>query len=91
MGNSATRLTVVLTAAVLIVGCASMRNTPQQEWVMTKFEECRTKTGGWNARLDRVEPDGRYHVTVAQTQTDYNRVEACLKEEFQRDPPKVAK
>jgi hypothetical protein len=56
---------------------------------MTKFEECRTKTGGWNARLDRVEPDGRYHVTVAQTQGDFNRVKACMDEELQRDPPKA--
>lgn len=56
---------------------------------MTKFEECRTKTGGWNARLDRVEPDGRYHVTVSQTQTDDNRVKACMDEEYQRDPPRA--
>jgi hypothetical protein len=74
---------------LLLVGCAPTL-TPQQEWVMTKFEECRTKTGGWNARLDRVDPDGRYHVTVHQTQTDYNRVQACMDEEWRRDPPKKA-
>jgi hypothetical protein len=56
---------------------------------MTKFEECRTKSGGLNARLDRVDPDGRYYVTAQQTQTDFNRVQACMDEDWQRDPPKV--
>jgi hypothetical protein len=74
---------------LLLAACAPSL-TPQQEWVMTKFEECRTRTGGWNARPDRVEPDGRYHVTVAQTRSDFNRVKACIDEEMQRDPPKVA-
>jgi hypothetical protein len=73
---------------LLLAACAPTL-TPQQEWVMTKFEECRTKTGAWNARLDRVEADGGYHVTVHQTQKDYNRVKTCLDEEWQRDPPKV--
>lgn len=44
-----------------------------------------TETGGWNARLDRVEPDGRFHVTVAQTQTDDTRVVACMSERHQRE------
>jgi hypothetical protein len=69
---------------LLLAACAPTL-TPQQEWVMTTFEQCRTETGGWNARLDRVEPDGTFHVTMAQTQTDYNRVVACMREKQERE------
>lgn len=78
MRARATARLAILTVLPLASGCAPAL-TPQQEWVMTNFEECRIETGGWNARLDRVEPDGRYHVTMSQTQSDYNRVEACMR------------
>lgn len=67
----------VVGSVLLLVACAP-NLTPQQEWVMTTFEACKTETGGWNAYLERVEPNGRYHVRVAQTQSDFNRVAACM-------------
>jgi hypothetical protein len=71
---------------LLLAACAPTL-TPAQEWVMTNFEQCRVETGGWNARLDRVEPGGSYYVTMAQTQSDYNRVKACLDERWRVSPP----
>jgi hypothetical protein len=73
------RRLLTLAGSLLLTACAP-NLTPQQEWVMTTFEACRTETGGWNARLDRVLPDGTFYVTVAQTQTDYNKVVACMQE-----------
>ena len=71
---------------LLLAACAPTL-TPAQEWVMTNFEQCRVETGGWNARLDRVDADGSYYVTMAQTQTDYNKVEACLDERLRVSLP----
>ena len=73
------RALACLLVLVTVAGGCAPNLTPQQEWVMTNFESCRNETGGWNARLDRVEPDGRFYVTVAQTQTDYNRVVECMR------------
>jgi hypothetical protein len=75
---------LLVSAALLLAACAP-KLTPQQEWVMDNFESCRTETGAWNARLDRVDPDGRMHVTAAQTQTDVNSVIACMRERQQRE------
>jgi hypothetical protein len=74
----------LLVLVTVAAGCAP-NLTPQQEWVMTNFESCRNETGGWNARLDRVEADGTFYVTVAQTQTDYNRVVECMRARRQKE------
>jgi hypothetical protein len=70
--------------ALLLTACAPTL-TPQQEWVMSNFDSCRRETGGWNAVLDRVDADGRMSVSAAQTQSDVNRVIACMRERQQRE------
>ena len=35
--------------------------------------------------LFRSDPDGRFYATVSQTQSDYNRVIACMRERQQRE------
>jgi hypothetical protein len=75
---------------VAFVGCAS--NTPQQEWAYATFEACRQETGAWNAKLDDVQPNGFMHVSAEQTQTDLNKVLACMQEKQQsqgRPPVKL--
>ena len=67
---------------LLVSGCASTQFTPQQEWVFTKFPECKNRTNAINVKLDRVEPNGRWHSSVDQTQTDFNLVAACMREEW---------
>jgi hypothetical protein len=61
-------------------GCGTTRLTPQQEWVMTKFAECKTLTNAINVRLDQVYLDGRWTATVMQTQSEFNRLEACMQD-----------
>ncbi len=48
---------------------------------MTKFAECKTLTNAINVRLDQVYPDGRWIATVMQTQSEFNRLEACMQDE----------
>jgi len=61
---------------LLLAGCA--QNTPQQEWVYKTFNECKTETNALNVSLDRVTPDGRIYFSAFQTQTEVNRVFACM-------------
>jgi len=67
--------------ALTISACGGQQFTPQQEWVFTKFPECKNRTNAINVTLERVEPDGRWHTRVHSTQTDFNLVAACMKEE----------
>jgi hypothetical protein len=44
---------------LLVVGCASFKNTPQQDATHARFAECRAETNS-NARLQQVYPDGGF-------------------------------
>jgi len=76
----ASRLLIVALAGATCA-CGSMRPTRQQEWVLTKFRQCQSETNAINVNLDRGLPDGTYYTSVAQTQTDYNRLVACMKDD----------
>jgi TPR repeat protein len=66
---------------VALCGCAGTNLTPEQEWVMAKFSDCKTRTNAINVTLDRVEPNGNWHASMAQTQTEFNRIVECMNSE----------
>lgn len=73
-----------LVLALLTATCAcsgGARLTPQQEWVMTKFAECKTLTNAINVKLQQITPEGRWSATVSQTQSEYNHLLACMNDE----------
>jgi len=74
----------------LTTACAGPALTPQQDWVMTKFNECQIKTNAWNAKLTRVLPNGQFSVEAAQTQTDFNLIMACMQAEDRAERARVA-
>ena len=65
--------------ALALCGCAA-ELTPQQEWAMKNFEECKRERNAINARLTRVTPDGQMYIEASQTQTEGNRVIECMKQ-----------
>ena len=80
------RLSVRVGALALVLcGCAA-ELTPQQEWVMKNFEECKRETNAINAKLTRVTPDGQMYIEASQTQTEANRVIECMKQ--RANPPR---
>jgi len=80
------RLSVRLGALALVLcGCAA-ELTPQQEWAMKNFEECKRETNAINAKLTRVTPDGQMYIEASQTQTEANRVIECMKQ--RANPPR---
>jgi len=46
--RAATRVILLL---IVMGACSSTRLTPQQEWVMSKFAECKTLTNALNVTL----------------------------------------
>jgi hypothetical protein len=76
----------LLAGGLLLLSACAPTLTPQQERVMTNFEACKSETGVTNAHLDRVEADGRFHVSMAQTQTGFNQIMACMQERAAREP-----
>ena len=76
-----------LTLVIVVVGgCAGANLTPEQEWVMAKFADCKTRTNAINVNLDRVAPNGSWHASMAQTQTEYNRLVECMNSEDDSAP-----
>ena len=80
--NRHARLTARLVVVLITSACAGPQFTPRQEWVFTKFPECKNRTNAINVKLDRVTPDGSWYSSSDQTQTDFNLVAACMKEEW---------
>ena len=62
---------VALLLLSLAGACGTTQLTPQQEWVMDLFAECKTRTHAINVKLDQVYPDGRWSATSMQTQSDF--------------------
>jgi hypothetical protein len=80
-------LIAVAPAVVLLAGCASMKNTPQQDYVWEAGRICDGQVAFW--KMERVESDGRYWVRSASNippgRDDYFR---CMQEQFSRNPYK---
>lgn len=74
-------LVLVLSVSLVSVACSTTQLTPQQEWVMALFAECKTRTNAINVKLEQVYPDGRWTASSMQTQSDYNRVVECMRDE----------
>jgi hypothetical protein len=56
-------------AALLLVGCASIKNTPAQERTIEHFNECVQEVKPVRAYLTRVNPDGSYYWNYAADDT----------------------
>ena len=52
---------ILLVLALMLTGCASMVNTPQQDRVWAAYNQCQAEGRiANNIQMIRVEPDGRY-------------------------------
>lgn len=84
-------LPLVASLVLGISACASMRNTPQQDYVEEMGANC-ARTGQFmgGTRVVRVAPDGRYWVfapgEAMVMRDEYPRFFACMKEQYQAHP-----
>jgi TPR repeat protein len=70
-----------LLLSLIAAACGITQLTPQQEWTMTKFAECKTITNAINVKLEQVHPDGSWSARVSQTQSEYNHLAACMQDD----------
>jgi TPR repeat protein len=66
---------------VLACACATTQLTPEQEWVMAKFAECKSRTNAINVMLQQVYPDGRWTASAIETQSEYNHLVECMQDD----------
>ena len=76
------RLLLGVALSLLLTGC--VQSTPQQEWVYKAVNECKSETGAHNVVIDRVTAEGQIYFSAAQTQTDSNRVFACMQNKAEK-------
>ena len=72
--------------AVSLIGCSTMQNTPQQDYVYEMGRIC--QAGATSTKVERVAPDGRYWIRGrgAGYEQEYPRFFACMKEQYQAYP-----
>jgi hypothetical protein len=73
---------------IALTGCASFKNTPQQDYVYDMGHVCETAKGVTSTRIERVAPDGRYWIRGrgAGYEFEYPNFFACMKEQYQAHP-----
>ena len=64
---------------IFVSGCTSVKNTPAQDRVWNAYQVCRTETGA-NAVVQRVDPDGRYHVLCSDVCFRWSEFQSCMSE-----------
>jgi TPR repeat protein len=72
---------LTLTPLIFACACATTQLTPQQEWVIAKFAECKTRTNAINVVLQQVYPDGRWTATATDSQSEYNHLAECMQDD----------
>ena len=72
----------LILAAVLLAGCATVQNTPQQERTWAAYEACKAAGRVTHWQLDRVEPDGRTSWNTTSSPYGFQEIEACMGEEL---------
>ena len=76
----------LLALLAIFAGCASVQNTPQQEYVWEMGKICDGRSNTWY--LDKVDPDGRYTVRGATNSIGGPNIPYfdCMKEQFRTHP-----
>ena len=67
--------------AVLLAGCATLKNTPQQERTWAAYEACKGRIPT-NITIQRIDPDSRYWWQTREGSFGQTQLEGCMREEF---------
>lgn len=83
---TAARRLISLLVLPVLVGCASAKDTPQQEYVWAMGRICDSRSNTWY--MDKVEPDGSYTIRGAANSVPSPDLPyfGCMKEQFEVHP-----
>ena len=76
------RKTALALAAVLLAGCATVQNTPEQERTWAAWEACKAAGRVTHWQIERVDPDGTIRWWTSGSPYGLQEMEACVKEEW---------
>ena len=68
-------------AAVLLAGCATLQNTPEQERTWAAWDACKAAGRITHWQIDRVEPNGRAWLSSTDSPYGLQEIQACMREE----------
>jgi hypothetical protein len=74
------RKPALVLAAVLVVGCATVQNTPEQERTWAAWEACKAAGRVTHWQIERVDPDGTIRWWASGSPYGLQEIEACMKE-----------
>jgi hypothetical protein len=74
--------TALVLAAVLLVGCAGLQNTPEQELTWAAWDACKAAGRVTHWQIERVDPDGTIRWIATGSPYGLQEIEACMKEEW---------
>jgi len=84
------RALAVLLGVLLLGGCTTVRNTPEQDLVWSAYKQCKVEGRiPSNIQLDRVEPDGRAWYSANRTAYGAQELERCINEKVSPPPTYV--
>jgi hypothetical protein len=80
-----TRRIVIAMSAVILVGCAALKNTPQQDYVWELGRVCDARVAFW--KMEEVKADGSYMVRGASNAPPgWHDYRACMDEQMKAKP-----
>ncbi len=80
-------LSIAALLAALVVGCATFKSTPQQDYIWEQAKVCDARTA--TLRIGRVSADGKmiwWQATMGPWETEIPVYMACLKEQYALHP-----
>jgi hypothetical protein len=85
-----TLLSIAALLAALVAGCATLQNTPQQDYTWAMWENCKA-SGTFNANVfyvNRVDPNGRAwsNVSLGNSSGEGRLMWACMAEQQKANP-----
>jgi hypothetical protein len=72
----------LLLTSLLLAGCVTTKNTPQQDRTWAAASICSTKYP--SVQVDRVMPDGKYYFRTSQWSSEFQLYQSCMAQEYQR-------
>ena len=78
----------VIGLGFVLAGCATMKNTPQQDYVWSCVEACKAEVPP-QCQIVNVDTDGRYSGSCVGTLANLGNFDRCMQKQYRERPYSV--